>query len=82
MSKKVELVEPVVEEAPFEVAVSPAEPVAVEVRVNTYTVKEGDSYAALGVRMKPKGVLAHEHAKYLCALNGCRPLRAGLTIKV
>lgn len=60
----------------IEKAVAEKKPVAPK----TYTAKDGDTWAALGKKFAPKGVSGFEHAKHLMALNGGKPLAAGVEV--
>lgn len=61
------------------------EPVIVEAKdiVLPYVVaKDGDSYASLAAVHAPKGVRVHDFAQQLCEWNRCKPVRAGVHVKI
>ena len=68
--------------APVESAQESLEDRIPVLKINTYLVQPGDSYASLAASLYPKGTKKHHFAIALSALNGNRPLKPGMTIKL
>ncbi|CAB4153237.1 LysM domain, partial [uncultured Caudovirales phage] len=75
-------VKPDLDDTTIESAQEPVEDSAPVLKINTYLVQPGDSYASLAASLYPKGTKKHHFAIALSAVNSNQVLKPGMTIKL